>query len=433
MFDLGDKLEVRIQKLAFQGTGIAKPENFTIFISRTAPGDLAEIEIRDRKKSFAHAVVTKLIEPSDKRITPPCPYFARCGGCHYQHIEPSVVQSEKIQQLIDTFHRLGSADVEVRPIYIGQNQWNYRNRVTYRRDVSGKQGYTAWDNYETLDIENCLIAEKELNEAWDFVRERISHVSSKVLPFVFLRQIGRSIAIIFSVTKDFSTQEMEKLFNLRPEHYFFYTTEIQNNSRAALGKEVTALFSAPKYLEEQLGELFYILQPDLFFQTNNEIAKKLVDDVVAELQISTDPVIDIYCGSGLFTIAVGKKNIPVLGVEVQHLAIQSAKQSAIRNNVESYVRFRTGKAEKMLEKLIHEGEKFSRAIVDPPRDGLDQSILSGLEKMGVKELYYISCSPPTLARDVKELIKLGYRVEYCQPYEMFPQTYHIETLTKLTL
>ena len=432
MLDVGNTLDVTIEKLAFQGSGITKPDNFTIFVPRSAPEDRARIEITLRKKHYAYANVREMIEPSRFRIEPPCPYFARCGGCHYQHIQPTKVDEEKIQQLRDTLMRLGSTEVDVRPIVKGSKAWNYRNRVTYRRDVSGHQGYTAWDDFETLDIDLCLIAEVELNQAWQWLKNKISHISPKVLPFVFLRKVGDVIAVIFSVTPDFHAQEIEKLFVDRPEHYYFYTTVVKNHSHTAFGKEFKNLFSAPTYFEQKLGDLFYILQPHLFFQINNDMAEIIVNDVVKDVSTSQEPLIDIYCGSGLFSIAIAKKNIPVLGVEVQHQAILSAKQSAIRNSVDELARFRTGKAERILERLAQEGERFTRAIVDPPRDGLQPDLLNNLQKLGIRTIYYVSCSPPTLARDVKELTKLGFNVDYCQPYEMFPQTYHIEAVTKLT-
>lgn len=431
LFNIGDKVDCTVERLAFQGQGIAKPQNFTLFIHRTCPGDKLTAEITDMKKTYGIAMPSHISEPSPHRIQAPCVYFDRCGGCHYQHIESKTVEEEKLQQLKDTFERQGPGKIEILP-FLKSNPWNYRNRVTYRRAITGNQGYRAWDDYETLDIDNCMIAEPALNEAWIWVKQKIKHISLSVLFFVVLRKIGDQIAIIFSASEDFSTQELDRIFAEHPENYFFYVTRIKEMSQTAIGKTIEPMMHAPIYLEQKLGDVYYILRPDLFFQTNDEVAQLLVDKITSSLSQSKDPVIDIYCGSGLFSIALSKVGIPTYGIEVQQDAIQSAKQSAVRNNVDELVQFKTGKATDVLGKLVKDGSKFRRGIVDPPRDGLESKVLDLIPQLGIEELYYVSCSPPTLARDLKKFIILGYKIEYCQPLEMFPQTYHIETLTKLT-
>lgn len=431
LFNVGEKVDCTVESLAFQGHGIAKPQNFTLFIHRTCPGDKLTAEITDMKKYYGFAKPFELLQPSSHRIQAPCAYFDRCGGCHYQHIQPSTVEAEKIQQLKDTFERHGPGKIEILP-FLKADQWNYRNRVTYRRAITGNQGYRAWDDYETLDIQSCMIADSALNEAWGWVKDKIKHISLSVLFFVVLRKIGDNIAIIFSASEDFSTQELDRIFAEHPENYFFYVTRVKEMSQTAIGKDIEPMMHAPTYLEQKLGDVYYILRPDLFFQTNDKIAALLLNKITTSLSSSKETVIDIYCGSGLFSIALAKMGIPTYGVEVQHDAIQSAKQSAIRNSVEGLVEFRTGKAATILEKLVKDGSKFTRGIVDPPRDGLESKVLDLIPQLGINELYYVSCSPPTLARDLKKFQAHGYRIEYCMPLEMFPQTYHIETLTKLT-
>jgi 23S rRNA (uracil1939-C5)-methyltransferase len=431
-FKIGDRVEASVERLAFQGHGIAKPQNFTLFIPRSAPGDKLTVKISDLKKNHGHALVDQIHTPSPNRIEAPCPHFSRCGGCHYQHIETSTVENEKLQQLKDTLERHGPGQVNLLPVLKTDASWNYRNRVTFRRDRNGAQGYTAWDNFETIEIDNCLIAEDELNVGWRWVKERIAHISPKVLSFVFVRKVGTSIAFTFSVTKDFSAQELRRIFSEHPDNYLFYTTVIKESSRTAVGKTIEPVYDEPIYLEEKIGDVFYILRPDLFSQVNSGIAKLLVDKIVSEFSNSKDPAIDIYCGSGLFSIALAKQGIPMLGIEIQSDAIKSAEQSAIRNNIDEITRFQSGVATTMLERLLKRKEHFTRAIVDPPRDGLEPKVIALIPELGVQELYYVSCSPPTLARDLKEFVRMGYKIEYTQPLEMFPQTYHIETLTKLT-
>lgn len=432
LYQINELVQCTVEKLAFQGHGIAKPKNFTLFIPRSAPGDQITAKITDMKKHYGYATVDQILQTSPYRIEAPCPHYERCGGCHYQHIQPTQVEAEKLQQLQDTFERHGPGQITCKPFLHGPDAWNYRNRVTYRRALTGAQGYRAWDNFETLDIDHCMIADPALNEAWRWIKDKIKHISQSVLYFVVLRKIGDIVSIIFSVSDDFSPQELKMIFSNKPENYFFYITRIKENAQNALGKTIEPIFQEPLYLEQKLGDVFYILRPDLFFQINDQVAQILIQEITSSLSGSKDPVIDIYCGSGLFTIALAKLGIPTYGVEFQHEAIQSAKQSSIRNNVEALVQFRTGKATTILEKLVKDGTRFPRGIVDPPRDGLESKVLDFIPQLGINELYYISCSPPTLARDLKKLIAHGYNIEYTQPLEMFPQTYHMETLTKLS-
>ncbi|MCB1197544.1 MAG: class I SAM-dependent RNA methyltransferase, partial [Deltaproteobacteria bacterium] len=229
-----------------------------------------------------------------------------------------------------------------------------------------------------------------------------------------------------SVLKTFNKKELERRFE--QSTYFFYTTTIKENDSQALGKDLMPLFFEPIFLQQPINDVDYIVRPDLFFQTNHEVAGKLVSYVTAQVKKKKKSVLDIYCGSGLLSIALAKQGFQVYGIEVQYPAIKCAKQSSIVAGTENLTTFQTGKADAIMQKLHENKRTFATIIVDPPRAGLHKNVIELLPKLGANQIIYISCNPSTLARDAKDLIALGYALKKTTPFEMFPMTYHMETV-----
>ena len=433
-FQPDDTLKLKIEGLAYGGNGVAHPQGFAIFVPRTAPGDEVLVKVISMKRRFGRAIPLKIVTPSSYRIEPRCPHFDSCGGCHYQHLDPPFVAQQKVTLIKECFHRIGQSLVNVRPLISPTKQWNYRNRLTYHRSITGEAGYISWKDFKVIDVEECPISTEELNEVWKKIRVVLKQISPNILPFVVLRRTmqGQSAVILSVVEMDDLPQFKEQLkIILRPlnSNVYFYLSLIPSGSRVALGKTIVSLLG-PEFMKEQIAGIEYFIRPDLFFQVHPEVTDQIVHNVVAWAKgHKVIRAVDIYCGAGLFTLALAKQEIHVLGIDVQYPAIQCAQTSAKKNSLETFARFRTGKAERMIERIIREGERFDTALVDPPRKGLHPKLLESLPRLGVNRLLYISCSPPTLARDARELQKLGYSIQWVQPYDMFPQTYHVETIT----
>ncbi len=422
----GKAITVTIDRVAYGGDGVALPDGFTLFVPRTAPGDQVDVEITDVRRRYGRAVIRAIQSESKDRVVPRCKHFSECGGCHLQHLSPKAAAEQKGQFVRDALTRLASLEKpEVSPLITGDITWNYRNRVTYHRSESGAQGYVSWRRDQVIDVPQCPIANEQLNRLWGTVRSLAAEIPAFQLPYIVLRRTTTGqTSIIFSVTTPID--DTLKNISSQLEVTSAYSTLIRKDSYSPFGKEFVSL-CGPDTLVEELGGIQYHVRPDLFFQINPEMTEKIVADVTrwARKQNVTR-ALDIFCGAGLFTLALARQNISTLGIDVQYPSIQQAERSAKENQLHELAKFRAGKADRIVQRLFAEGEQFDTAVVDPPRKGLLPGIIETIPKLGIKQLLYVSCSPATFARDVKALAPLGFKLISTQPYDMFPQTYHVE-------
>ncbi|MEZ4705478.1 MAG: 23S rRNA (uracil(1939)-C(5))-methyltransferase RlmD [Bdellovibrionota bacterium] len=425
-----------ITRLAFTGEGIGSENGKTYFVAKTVPGDRIRFEKLVEKKKFGRGKILELLQASPQRIAPRCKYFDTCGGCHLQHIEPSWLKDEKINQLEQTFARLGPGHVKVLPI-IEAEAWNYRNRLLYHRNDQA-QGYRSVHTREILDIETCEIATLELNEAWSLVREKLRLFSATDIPKVFLRSTHDRTLLSFSITDLSIVPKLQKTFQSISQTYWIYYSIIEQDSYQNHGNEFFPLFDEPKTIFHQIGDIKYLSYPQSFSQVNSKMAEIMMNHLISSIQNLTKQkeapsILDLYCGSGFFTLPLAKKGYTTLGIELDRWAIESAQATTKTLGLGDRARWRVGKADRLLKKLVAEKEKFSICVLDPPRKGLEKSMFEWFQSLGIQDLFYISCSPPTLARDMVHMKNHGYNLQSVQPFEMFPQTYHIETLTHFQL
>jgi len=435
---VGQEITLSVDRLAYGGDGVAHPNNFVFFVPRSAPGDQVKAKVTQVRRRYGRAFPLDYSSLSPHRIEAKCSHFSTCGGCHYQHLTQEYVREQKLNHIADAFERIGPGPVSIRPIATFKDQWNYRNRLTYHRARSGNQGYISWIDYKVIEIEDCEVASRSLNIFWKKLKPILSGFEPDQIPFVFLRHTTTNeLAVVLSVIESKATQVfLENIHNkCKPllQNTYLYVTHIKKESKAALGNTIIPLFG-PSYLSEKIGNIQYSVQPHIFFQTNPKVTERLVQDVVSwSVKQKPKRMLDLYCGGGLFSIALAKKNIPTLGVDVQQAAIHSAERTALKNHVNDFVSFREGKIENIIEELISRKETFDVAVIDPPRKGIPIKIIDLLRQLGIKKLLYVSCSPPTMARDAKVLETQGYKACWVQPYDMFPHSYHIELMTLFEL
>lgn len=371
---IGSKLAVVIHDIAFGGEGVARIEDFVIFIPFVALGEEVEVEIVEKKKRFARAKLIRVIAPSTDRVTPECRYFGECGGCQYQHIDYEAQLRIKWKQVADLFTRIGrESQAVIEPVAPCPRPYGYRNRIMIRSQWDKfKQGlnigFIRADNRLVVDVEECKIAEPGLQQ--EILRVR-NHPPPK-----------GGIKITIRVPPD-----------------------------------------------------DWELPPDSFFQNNFHLLPALVDTVrQAVLRSGIRFLIDAYCGVGFFSVELADLVERFAGVELDLRAIQAARKNAKRRN-RSNGEYLAGRTEDLLPNLLSGfPPRHTAVILDPPRKGCDAEIIKVLREVRPTQLIYVSCHPATLARDIALLCAGGvFRLDRVKPLDMFPQTQHVECVADLRL
>ena len=363
----------------------------------------------EEKRGFARAELLDVIEPAPERISPRCKHFAVCGGCHYQHLPYEQQLAAKAEVLRDTLLRIGKMDAEkldplLKPVVPSPAPWNYRNYVQFHLNSVGQLGYLAPRSDKVVPIEECHLPEEALNQIWpQLVMESISSLTR-----VGLRS-GLEDEILILETDDdegleFSLDVPLKAVQVGPD-----SVHILSDS-AALEMEV-------------LGYTFQV-SAGSFFQVNTPMAAAMVEHLLEYLLLNEDStVLDVYCGVGLFSAFLAPEVGRLIGIEENSLAVEDFVINLdAYNNVDIY--------EVPAEAVMPELEVAPDIIlVDPPRAGLALPVLDAIAAMKPKHLVYVSCDPSTLARDARRLQAAGFILEQITPFDLFPQTYHIESIS----
>ncbi|MDP9003772.1 MAG: class I SAM-dependent RNA methyltransferase [Verrucomicrobiota bacterium] len=347
-------MELTIQDIAFGGKGVARDEGKAVFIPFTIEGERVTAEIVREKKKFAEGELVQVLEPSPERVAPKCPYFGRCGGCSYQHINYAHQLEIKAKQVGQAMRRIGRlTEPLMQPMFPSPLSYDYRNRITVHAQ-DNVVGFYRRDVHELMDIEQCPIAAPEVNDALAQMRTR----------------------------------------PVRDGHYTL---------RAHSG-------------------------PRVFAQTNDAVAEALAGRIADILATEENKLlIDAFCGAGFFLKRLTPKFERVVGIDWDRFAIEAAQKDAAAN--ESYI---SGDVTTELRWLLEKSALAETAlIVDPPATGLSTEMRRAILDSAPRTMLYVSCNPPTLARDVAEL-QQRFDVISITPFDMFPQTAEIEALVHLT-
>jgi 23S rRNA (uracil1939-C5)-methyltransferase len=404
-----DLRTLRIESLAHLGAGISRDGGKVTFVPFTVPGDLVKARIVEEKSRFARARLEEVLEPSPDRVEPPCPYFGNCGGCQWQHIAYPTQLHYKTQIVREQLeHAGGLAGVEVRPIIGMEDPWGYRNSARFTPSPDGQLGFQRHESHEVVAVDNCLILDPSLQELYE--------------------SLEMDAAELRALTLRAGIRTSERMMVFETEHDEPPELEVDIPISCALaledGRAVTLI--GLDALHEEVAGRFYRISPTSFFQVNTWGADRLVDVVTRALQpAGYERLLDLYCGVGLFGLALADKVGQVMGVESVPWAIADA---VINAEGLDNVSLAEGFAEEVLPEV--EGA-FDLAVVDPPRGGIHPAALRALAEKRPRRIAYISCEPTTLARDCAALTGAGYRLRWVQPVDMFPQTYYIETVALL--
>ena len=435
--------------LSFEGKGVVKLSYGTVFVDGLFPGEEAEIEIQYKRAGSYFGKVFRLIKKSPDRIQPKCGVCTACGGCQLQQLSYLAQLEFKTKKVADAFRRQNLENIKVLPCISAENPYEYRNKiqVPIGRDPHGHivSGFYRSGTHKIIPIDKCWIedpkASKIISELKNLMKE--FHYS----PYDEDTRAGLIRHILIRTSYHYDEVMVTLVTNqdeFRGKNNFVkewvkrcpnVKSLIQNintrDTNVILGEKERTLYG-PSVIKDSILGVDFLISSKSFFQVNPVQVEKLYGKALEFANLSKDEnVLDAYCGIGTISLCASKYCKKVTGVEIVREAIVDAKKNAKLNNI-SNAEFLLGDAGEIFEKLTAQGEKYSTVFVDPPRKGLDQKFIDTLLRLKPEKVVYVSCEPETLARDVK-LLSEKYEVHTVQPVDMFPMTFHVETVVSLRL
>jgi 23S rRNA (uracil1939-C5)-methyltransferase len=443
----GDTLELAIEDLAFGGEGVGRADGYVIFVRGGLPGDRLRVRLVEARGRFGRATIDEVLVASPDRVAAPCPYFGRCGGCRLQHLAYAAQLAFKEKQVRDCLQRLGGlGDVELRPILPAPEPYGYRNKMEFTvANAPPAIGLHAAERYDVvLDIERCLLQSESMNALLDEFRRQVHERALSVydpeterglLRFVMMREGRRTSEAMVNVVG--AAPDVETLAPvadaLRARVPATASVVLNVNAKkasVAVGSEEHLLLGRD-HIRETLGGVTFQVSANSFFQTNTQQAERLFSLVADACELDgSETLLDLYSGTGAISLLLARRVRAVYGIEVAAAAVADAIRNARANGIDNCT-FLAGEVRHVLPDLVRQGVSASIVVADPPRAGFHPKALLALAAMAPARIVYVSCNPSTLARDVADLARHGYRLEWVQPVDMFPQTPHIEAVARL--
>ena len=459
-YEVGQKLEIEIEKIVFGGEGLGRVDGFTVFVPMSVPGDKLEIDIISVKKSYARGLITRIIEPSKDRIEDLSKVsFEDFDGCDFGMLKYEKQLEYKDKMLEEVLTKISGIDLEnvqVEKIIESDEKVNYRNKTAepfFKKDGIIQTGFYSRKSHNVFLAKESLLKSEIAKMIIDKFLQKVNNFSGTKKEFKvfneinntgFLKQImvrnneKNEVMIIVIVNKNSQYNQLSKVLEEMYDEneciksvYISVKTE-QNN--VILGKNIH-LFGS-QYLEEEMEGLKFKIYPNSFFQINKKQALKLYDTAIEFLneeknnknngKIYEKTVIDAFSGTGTIAMMLSKNIKKVIGIESVESSTLAAKLTSHENSIQN-VEFVNGKVEKELPKILKR-ENIGAIVFDPPRRGIEEIALKSVIKNKIEKIVYISCNPATFARDVKILTENGYVLRKITPVDMFPQTAHIEVV-----
>jgi len=455
----GDIIELHVDRMAFGGQGIARVDGLVFFVKGAIPGDRVNALIFRKKKAYAEAKMQELLDPSPDRIQAPCPYFGICGGCQWQHVKYERQLEYKRGHVQEALSHIGAlADIEVHAPIPSEKRFAYRNKMEF--SFSDRQwlshppppltpppfsfalGLHVPGTFDKIiDVDACLLQQERGNE----ILREVKHFAGKsgLPPYGLKSHEGfwRFLTLRHSayldewmvnlVTSEMRTEAVlplaQRLTALFPNVKTVVNNITARKASIAVG-EKEAILSGAGTIQDRIGPSSFQISANSFFQTNSLGADRLYGKVVeyAELR-GRETVLDLYSGTGTIPIFLASSSRRVIGMEIAESAVLDARKNCQENGIEN-CEFILGDIRENLSLLRIQPEVM---IIDPPRAGMHQDVLSRVLEIGAERIVYVSCNPATLARDLGLMQEL-YHVSEIQPVDMFPHTYHVECVAKLS-
>ena len=385
---------MKIIKMDNQGRGITY-NNKIIFVNNALPNEDVEIDVILEKNRYCIADVKKYNIKSDFRIKPKCEYYDICGGCQLQHLSYDNQINYKIKYLNEIFKPLNISILEIET----SKQFYYRNKITLQ--VKNKIGLYKKNSNNLIEIDNCNIVNKKINEKFKYIKE----LNLTGIDNIIIKSFNNNVMLVINGKEDkITVGTLKKHFDT-----------IYINNKLMYGNRLLA----------QINDVKYYISPNAFFQVNIEIATKMFEYIKNILKnINAKNVIDLYCGCGSISLYIADTVDYIYGIEINESSINDANENKIINNINN-VDFLCNTSDN-----IKISNNFDTVIVDPPRSGLSKTLINKLISSKICNIIYVSCDPITLKRDLYEL-KSKYNIQNIKAFDMFPNTYHVECISVL--
>ena len=435
---------VEFHDLLANGQAVGRFEGMVVFVDGPLPGERARIRLTEVKAKYAVGMVLERETTSPDRSEPFCPVFGDCGGCQVQHLAYPAQLAWKHRIVVDALTRIGGfSDVVVRaPVGMTQPR-GYRNKMALVVEHDGAStvfGFYRARSHDLVPIDHCPIVLDKLDAAIggliEAARAPDTAPAFAAVKHVVMRSGLATDAGVLSLTTDAKAPAIaasaEKIAERVPGVAGISNSYEPANANAVVGRRMDFVWGK-REMEETIEDVRFRVSPASFFQINGEMVAAIFR-TLAPLIVDTPRVVDLYCGAGTFAIYFAAHGASVVGIEENASAVTEARSNARLNKVDERVRFVQGRVEGALAN--EEGRKALRdaqiVFLDPPRKGSDEATLAALCEAGVPSIWYLSCNPATLARDLRYLAAHGYKIGLVQPFDMFPQTGHVETLVTLS-
>ncbi len=443
-----DVIELEITGFSSEGSGVGHHDGQAVFVSGAATGDTVKCLIIKAKKNYAIGKLQHILKASPDRIIPDCPAFPRCGGCQYRHISYEAETRIKTQKVRDAFLRIGHLDTVPENAVGAENTDRYRNKAQYPVETQNGRlltGFYAPFSHRVIDCKNCMLQPAEFSDILRVVAKwsekykipSYNEVTHKgLLRHIYIRKAfaTNEIMVCLVINGDRIFKKDELISALIKANANIKTVLLNINTEdtnVIMGKEEKILYGKG-YIEDILCSKRFRISPLSFYQVNHAQAEKLYEKA-AEFAITdaTKTLVDLYCGAGTIGLTMADKVETLIGVEIVPEAIEDAKINAKLSGIEN-ARFICADAADAAKTLKSEGITPDTVILDPPRKGCDEALLSTVCEMNPERIVYVSCDPATLARDLAILESKGYKTKKAVPFDLFPRTVHIECVTLLT-
>ena len=459
--------ELEIESIGFEGISIARVDNHVRFIKGGVPGDIVKAVQFKKKKNRIESKIKEIVKASPQRIDPKCKYFGDCGGCSWQNMPYSEQLKWKSTHIKDAFFRQEKLQIgELEDILPSESQFNYRNKMDFSFGASRwmtvneieekekiEQKYFALGLHakgrfdKVIDINDCHIQDNDGNMILNIVRKISLDLDLKpynlrthegfVRNLMIRKSYYQNELLIVLITNnpkdDYEVEAIQKISNSLKEKINGSFIHAINSKINPTNIDSSELFWGNGYLIERVLGVDFKISPFSFFQTNSTQLDNFIGEIIIKSDINEKDIVwDLYCGTGSISLPAAKKCQKVYGIELFEQSVIDARRNAELNGISNTEFFSADLHSKDTPSLMNELDRPDLIIMDPPRGGVHKNLLDHLLELEVPKIVYVSCNPMTQARDCK-ILEDKYEIESLRPVDMFPQTYHIESIGVLKL